>query len=115
MKRLALLLILLPLQALAGECIWGPRISTDKELHLVGNAVVVSGVAWGPGNLWYGLAAGLAVSAAREEYKHLTPGESCEYNSMIWDAAGMAIGAAGYHWVIEPRQHGAVLAYSRTF
>ena len=100
----------------AGYCVIGPLQSNDKTLHLVGEAAVVAGTTYLTQDWRYGVGLAFAAGAAREIYKHRTPGESCEWSSMAYDLVGIGIGAyLGHHFFVVPQKGGVVVGYSREF
>jgi hypothetical protein len=116
-------LMLLLSSAANARCITGPWLSTNKTLHAVGNATIVLGTdaafkQWAPETFeahpYIGLIPAIALSTAREVYK-TRHGGSCEYASMTYDALGMAVGAAGTHWLLLPQPHGLQVSYSKSF
>lgn len=84
--------------------------------HTAGSALVTAGVAWATDDVRLGVLAGISVGAARELYKKNTPGMSCEWSSMTFDAVGVALGAhAASRWLVIPRHDGVVVSYSAHF
>jgi hypothetical protein len=66
------------------------------------------------GNPWAGLAAGVALGAAREKQK-LNMGFNCEWTSIAFDAAGVALGyTASKHWHFAPMDSGGALLQFET-
>ncbi|HYP30900.1 MAG TPA: hypothetical protein VES00_03475 [Burkholderiaceae bacterium] len=107
----------------AAPCIVGPRVSTDKTLHLVGNAAIVFGSdaalkAFAPAAFeaapYLGIVPALAMSAMREFDKSRMGGR-CEYSSMVYDATGIAFGAASTRWLLLPEPRGVQFAYTQSF
>jgi len=49
------------------------------------------------------------------EYDKSHLGGRCEWASMAYDAAGIAAGVAGTHWLLLPTGRGAQIAYLRQF
>ena len=117
MKKLILIAALFASAAHAA-CITGPIISNDKALHLVGEAIVANGLTYVTHDPWIGVGATIVAGAAREWYKiHRVPGGNCEYSSIAYDFAGMALGTwTGYKFWIEPRPEGGItLKYMVSF
>lgn len=84
--------------------------------HTAGSALVTAGVAWATDDMRLGVAAGIAVGAAREIYKRNTPGMSCEWSSMTFDAVGVALGAkAAQRWLIVPKKDGVFVSFNSRF
>ena len=118
MKKLTLFLcaMLLATSSFAGNCIVGPLYSDHKMLHLAGNAALVSFVSVATNDPIKGVVAGVLVSAAREYEKASGVGTACEYSSMAWDAAGIALGYyVSNKWLIVPQKDGVVVGYHTTF
>lgn len=87
-----------------------------KSEHAVGSALVTMAVAKATNSVEWGVAAGLTVGAVREFYKIRSPGMACEWSSMAFDAAGVALGAYAVHrWLVLPQPGGIVAAYSVRF
>lgn len=123
MTRILTLAALLLACSSAHACETGPWHSTDKTLHAIGNAVVVMGTDlavrdWAPETFqrypYLGLIPALAVSAGREVWKTKHHGQ-CEWASMAYDAAGMAVGVAGTRWLLVPQDKGVLVAYVKEF
>lgn len=112
MKALAIALSVACAPALA--CTSTEWNSSNKHLHLVGTAGVTLLTATITQNVWWGVGAGTFVSLARE-WEKKSAGGDCEYSSLAWDAAGIAIGAYGSHWTIKPTHGGVAVAYSKEF
>lgn len=107
----------------AHACVTGPWHSTHKDLHAIGNAGIVFGVdmalkAEAPETFerypYLGLVPAVLTSAGRELWKE-KHGGSCEWSSITYDAAGMAVGAAGTHWLLVPQDKGILVAYYKAF
>jgi hypothetical protein len=87
-----------------------------KALHAVGEGAITYGVAYETENVWWGVAAGGLVGAAREIQKAKTPGMRCEKSSITFNLIGIGLGGWGYdyrhHWFVAPIPGGAALVYS---
>ena len=116
LKLLVAALCACALPAHAG-CIIGPVFSTDKALHLFGEAALTAGTTYLTQDWRYGIGAAVAAGWVREAYKaYRIPGGNCEYSSITYDLAGMAIGAAlGQHFFVMPKPGGVQVTYSREF
>lgn len=113
-KLIPIILLAFPLIANA-ECIAGPSSSVHKSIHLLGTALVASGVTIATENAKLGLLAGVAVGAVREAYKERT-GNKCEYYSIAYDLAGATIGSySTYKWYVVPKKGGLSVGYVRAF
>ncbi len=87
------ILLLISLHSNAdGLCAMGPLVATNKSLHLIGSATIVRTVS-SMSNVDTGIAAAIAVGAARELYKGMSPTARCEYSSIMYDLAGIYLGA----------------------
>lgn len=82
-------------------CIGGPPISVNKSVHLAGSAAVTAAVTLATKDPYWGIAAGAGVGLVREVYKVRTGGR-CEWSSMAWDVAGIAIGSYTSRVIIAP-------------
>jgi hypothetical protein len=86
-----------------------------KAIHLLGSAGVTYLVSEATGNVWMGVAAGAAVGLAREKEK-IDFGGSCEWTSIAFDAAGVALGyTASKHWHFRPLSGGWQVDYTLQF
>ena len=114
MRHVLRLLILLSLSsgACANSCYRGVW-NADKLAHVAFNAGAVAMVGSFTGSETAGVAFAVGVSALREFYKyqHQDEGYRCSWTSIAADAVGIGLG----HWILVPRDHGATLAYSRSF
>lgn len=90
---------------------WG---SDHKKVHFVGSAAVTLIGIQVTQSVWEGVAIGAAVGLAREAYK-VHAGGQCEWSSMAWDAAGIALGAAGSHWLVTKNGATTTVQYVRAF
>jgi hypothetical protein len=118
MRRAFLLALLcLPAYVQAKQCVsnWPWTAPADqrntqyvhKLAHAGGSALVTMAVAKATDNVGYGIAAGIAVGAVREIYKLEKPGMTCEWSSMAFDAAGVAVGAGvASTWLVTPSKDG---------
>ena len=87
-----------------------------KAAHTVGSAAVTMAVAKATESVEWGIAAGITVGAVREVYKYRRAGMTCEWSSMAFDAAGVALGAGvAYRWLVVPTRDGVQVAYSSRF
>ena len=72
-----------------------------KAEHTAMTFAVVTATTAFTDNLWAGVGVAVALSAAREIEKATTPGWSCEYSSMTFDALGILLGiGAVKYWDI---------------
>ena len=88
--------------------------SDNKHFHLVGSAVISGTVTYLTKEPWYGIAAGVAAGAYREQWKR-SHGGSCEWSSITWDLAGVALGTGYAHWLIKRDRGTTYVAYAREF
>jgi hypothetical protein len=119
MNKLALFLLCVAVNSNAAclsnwEVLHTPIGRDHKAIHLLGSAAVTYMVAEVSGNPWAGLAAGVALGAAREKQK-LNFGGNCEWTSIAFDAAGVAMGyTASKHWHFAPLDSGGALLQFET-
>ena len=103
-----MLILLFAANSCNAQCIQGPRSSTNKSMHLLGEMAVTTIATDLTGSLKWGVGIGVAVGAAREIHKARTPGMACETSSMLYDAAGIAIGAGIGRVVLQRKDGGGV-------
>ncbi len=98
------------------SCIRGDLISNNKVAHATGTFAATVVITALTKNDLIGAGAGILAGAYREGQKIMTPGESCEWSSMAYDAVGVVMGFyIGEHWIVAPTKGGASVQYSRGF
>jgi hypothetical protein len=109
-----LALILLVLLGPAQACTSTEWNSDHKKVHFGGEALVTLIGAQVTQSMPAGIAIGVGVGLAREIYK-VHHGGQCEWSSMAWDAAGIALGATAAHWLVFNDGRTTTVAYATRF